>query len=405
MRVLLASPSMRIGGAERVVTMLAAGLVDRGHDVILVAPPGERDADLQEVPHVRLQLDDHGRTATGAIRSTGQMARALSRLKPDVLHAQNVKYTGIGRLATAIRAPSHQPPSHWPGSHRPGSQGPGSQGPSAHRPQSHSPTARADRPRSRIPVLATFHGVLPAEYRRAALLLRLADHVACVSSAVLERIVAAGLPRSQVSLVRNAIETPPPPDAAQLARLDRELSLTGAQVVAIVGRLVTQKAHERFVVAARLVAAARPATRFLVVGDGPRRSAIERQVAYAGLSDRVLFTGRRSDAREIIARAQVLVFSSEWEGLSIAALEALAAGTPVVSTDVEGMRELLSGGAGAVVPLDGGDALGERLLELLGNEPERQAMGRIGRELIARDFSLDEMIDAYVALYERLARA
>jgi glycosyltransferase involved in cell wall biosynthesis len=253
-------------------------------------------------------------------------------------------------------------------------------------------------------VLATFHGVLPAEYRRAALLLRLADHVACVSSAVLERIVAAGLPCSQVSLVRNAIEIPPPPDAAQLTELDRELGLTGAQVVAIVGRLVTQKAHERFVAAARLVAAARPATRFLVVGDGPRRSAIERQVAYAGLSDRVLFTGRRSDAREIIARAQVLVFSSEWEGLSIAALEALAAGTPVVSTDVEGMRELLNGGAGAVVPLDDGAALGERLLELLGNEPERQAMGRIGRELIARDFSLDEMIDAYVALYERLVR-
>ncbi len=362
MKVLLASPSMRIGGAERVVTMLAAGLVERGHDVILVAPPGERDADLREVPHVRLQVDDHGRAATGAIRSAGQMARALSRLKPDILHAQNVKYTAIGRLATTIR------------------------------------------PRSHIPVLATFHGVLPAEYRRAALLLRLADHVACVSSAVLERIVAAGLPSSQVSLVRNAIETPPSPDGAQLAKLDHELGLAGTQVVAIVGRLVAQKAHERFVAAARLVAAARPATRFLVVGDGPRRSAIERQVAYAGLSDRVLFTGRRADAREIIARAQVLVFSSEWEGLSIAALEALAAGTPVVSTDVEGMRELLNGGAGAVVPLDGGAALGERLLELLGNEPERQAMGRIGRELIARDFSLDEMIDAYVALYEQLVR-
>jgi glycosyltransferase involved in cell wall biosynthesis len=389
MKVLLASPSMRIGGAERVVTMLAAGLVERGHDVILVAPPGERDADLQEVPHVRLRVDDHGRTATGAIRSTGQMARALSQLKPDVLHAQNVKYTAIGRLATAVRPPAHQPPSH---------------GARAHRSQPRSHGARAHRPRSHIPVLATFHGVLPAEYRRAALLLRLADHVACVSSAVLERIVAAGLPRSRVSLVRNAIETPPAPGAAQLTELDRELGLTGTQVVAIVGRLVAQKAHERFVVAARLVAAARPATRFLVVGDGPRRSAIERQVAYAGLSDRVLFTGRRSDAREIIARAQVLVFSSEWEGLSIAALEALAAGTPVVSTDVEGMRELLNSGAGAVVPLDGGVALGERLLALLGNEPERQAMGQIGRELIDRDFSLDEMIDAYVALYERLAR-
>jgi glycosyltransferase involved in cell wall biosynthesis len=364
MKVLLASPSMRIGGAERVVTMLAGGLVKRGHQVALVAPRGERDEDLHDVPHVRLTLDEHGRAASGTIRSTGQMARAIGRIDPDVVHAQNVKYAAIGRTATEVARP---------GRHR--------------------------------PVLATFHGVLPAEYRRAALLLRLADHVACVSSAVLERIVAAGLPRSRVSLVRNAVEIPPPLDPAHRDALDRELALAGAPVVAIVGRLVSQKAHERFVRAARLVARTQPEVRFLVVGDGPRRAAIEQQVKDAGLEQRVRFTGRRSDARAIIARAQILVFSSDWEGLSIAALEALAAGTPVLSTDVEGMRELLAGGAGAIVPLDDGTELGERLLALLRDEPQRLAMGRIGRELIARDFSLDAMVDAYVHLYEQLARA
>lgn len=364
MKVLLASPSMRIGGAERVVTMLADGLVKRGHQVALVAPRGERDEDLHDVPHVRLTLDEHGRAASGAIRSAAQIARALGRIDPDVLHAQNVKYAAIGRVATEIARP---------GRHR--------------------------------PVLATFHGVLPAEYRRAALLLRLADHVACVSSAVLERIVAAGLPRSRVSLVRNAVEIPSPIDPAQRAELDRELGLAGAPVVAIVGRLVSQKAHERFVRAATLLARAQPDVRFLIVGDGPRRTAIERQVQEAGLAQQLRFTGRRSDARAIIARAEILVFSSNWEGLSIAALEALAAGTPVVSTDVEGMRELLASGAGEIVPLDDGTKLGQSLLELLRDEPRRLAMGRTGRELIARDFSLDAMVDAYVRLYEQLARA
>jgi glycosyltransferase involved in cell wall biosynthesis len=364
MKIFLASPSMRIGGAERVVTMLATELVDRGHDVVLFAPPGERDEDLRHVPHVRLRLEEHGRTGVGAMRSARQMGRAIGQTEPDIVHAQNVKYTAIGRVAASLTAPTH-----------------------------------------RRPVLATFHGVLPAEYRHAALLLRLADHVACVSSAVLERIVAAGLPRSRVSLVRNAVEVPPPLDSARRAALDRELGLAGAPVIAIVGRLVAQKAHERFVIAARIVAAAHPEARFLIVGNGPRRAAIEQQVAAAGLSDRVVLTGGRSDAREIIARAQILTFSSDWEGLSIAALEALAAGTPVVSTDVEGMRELLAGGAGAIVPLDDGTALGGRLLTLLNDESARLAMGRAGRELIARDFSLQRMVDAYVQLYERLARS
>jgi glycosyltransferase involved in cell wall biosynthesis len=364
MRVLLASPSMRIGGAERVLTMLAVGLAERGHDVLLVAPPGERDADLQNVPHIRLPLDDHGRAAAGAIRSTLQIARAIRRAGPDVVHAQNVRHAAICRAAAvAARLGRHEP------------------------------------------VLATFHGVLPAEYRRAAQLLRLADHVACVSGAVLERIVAAGLPPSRVSLVRNSVAIPPPLSPERRVELDRELGLAGAPVVAIVGRLVAQKAHERFVVAAAAVARARPDVRFLVVGVGPRRAEIERQVAGAGLADRVSFTGARSDAREIIARAELLVFSSAWEGLSIAALEALAAGTPVVSTDVEGMRELLADGAGAVVPLDDGAALGERLVEILDDESRRLAMGRAGQALIARDFSLSGMIDAYVRLYERLARA
>jgi glycosyltransferase involved in cell wall biosynthesis len=363
MKVLLASPSMRIGGAERVITMLASGLVKRGHEVALVAPPGERDEDLRDVPHIRLPLDDHGRTALGAVRATAQMSRAIGRIQPDLVHAQNVKCAAIGRAATVA--------------------------------------ARPGRPR---PVLASFHGVLPAEYHRSALLLRLVDHVACVSSAVLEQIVTAGLPRSRVSLVRNAVEIPPPLDPARRAELDRDLGLAGAPVVAIVGRLVSQKAHDRFVVAAKLVARARPAVRFLVVGDGPRKAEIESLVEAGGLADRVHFTGRRLDAREIIARAQLLVFSSDWEGLSIAALEALAAGTPVLSTDVEGMRELLADGAGAIVPLDDGTLLGERLLTLLDDEPERLTMGRAGRELIRRNFSLDEMIDAYVRLYERLAR-
>jgi glycosyltransferase involved in cell wall biosynthesis len=363
MRVLLTIASMHSGGAERVVTTLAGGLAARGIDVALAAPAGAGDEELHDVRHRRFVLEPHARGAPGVARLALALAAAVRRFRADVVHAQNVRYAAGARAACLFADPVR-------------------------------------RPR----LLATFHGVLPAEYRNAARVLRTCDHVACVSGDLLQRIVAAGVPVGRASLVRNAVALPAPLSARRREQLDRELQTAGTQVVAIVGRLVPQKAHERFVVAARRVADELPSTRFLIVGEGPRMREIQDQVDAAGLSAQALLTGQRADAREIIARADVVVFSSDWEGLSIAALEALAAGTPVISTDVHGMRELLADGAGAVVALDGGRALGERLLTLLRDEAERDAMGRAGRELIAREYSLEQMIDSYVELYERLAR-
>lgn len=362
MKILLTSPSMQAGGAEQVVTMLVDGLAARGHQVGLAAPRGPRDEDLRAVPHLRLLLGDHGRMTLGAAHSALQLARAIHRFSPALVHTQNVKSTVTARAG-----------------------------------------AQAARPKCRPPVLATFHGVLPVEYRRSARLLHAADHVACVSSDLYESIVAAGLQARRASLVRNGVTSTGPLDPAKRAALDAEFDISAVPVVAIIGRLVPQKAHQRFVLAARRVADELPSVRFLIVGDGPRREEIEGLVAATELSSQVRFAGIRSDAREIINRADIVVFSSEWEGLSIAALEALAAGTPVVSTDVQGMRELVAeNGAGAIVPLDDGTVLGERVVELLRDRRELDAMGRAGRQLISRDYSVDRMIDSYESIYERL---
>src|SRR5256885_575096 len=201
-----------------------------------------------------------------------------------------------------------------------------------------------------------------------------------------------------------AVVAPPRPLAPEhRAQLDAEFRLGGDAPLAItIGRLVPQKAHQRFLRAAAVAAETLPDARFLIVGEGPLRAEIEAQVAAAGLGDRVRLTGVRSDARDLIARSDALVFSSDWEGLSIAALEALAAGVPVVSTDVEGMRDLLAGGAGVTAPLDDGTALGRRIAEVLSDPERRREMGRAGEALIATEFSPAGMIDAYEALYYEL---
>jgi glycosyltransferase involved in cell wall biosynthesis len=364
-RILLTSSSMGVGGAERVVAMLAAGLAARGHEVALAAPPGMRDADLEGVAHVRLLLDDHRRALAGAAGTARQLAAAIRRVRPEVVHAQNVKSAGLSALAVRAAAPAPRPP-----------------------------------------VLATFHGVLPAEYRRAATILRRTRHVVCVSDDLRVRLTEAGVPSARVSVIHNAVEAAGALAPARRAELDAELGLGGpGPVVAIVGRLVPQKAHGRFLRAARRVADALPDARLLIVGDGELRDAVRAERDALGLADRVLMTGARSDARDLIARADVLVFSSDWEGLSIAALEALAAGTPVVATDVQGMRELLATGAGSVVALDDGTALGDELVALLRDAPRRTAMGAAGRALIEGEFALDTMVDAYERGYRMLLGA
>ncbi len=358
--VMLASPSMQAGGAERVLTLLATGLAAHRHRVTLLAPPGPRDIDLEGVPHARLQLHDRGRTVGMAVE-TVELARATRRLRPDVIHAQNPRLAGIASIAAALA---------WP--------------------------------RKRSPVLATFHGVLPSEYARAARLLRLADHVVCVSKDLRDQLIDAGCPSQMTSVIYNAIEPMEPMSAPLRAQIDADLGLEGAPVAAIVARMVPQKVHARFVRAAAVAVTRVPSARFLIVGDGPLRVQTEAEVQASGLAANVVFTGVRSDARQLIQRADVLVFSSDWEGLSIAALEAMAAGTPVLSTDVQGMRELFASGAGVVVPLDDGTVLGERLVELLLDPARGETMGAAGMALIEARHTVDAMTDAYEQRYREL---
>jgi glycosyltransferase involved in cell wall biosynthesis len=255
-------------------------------------------------------------------------------------------------------------------------------------------------------VLATFHGVLPAEYGNSAKLLRLfADHVTCVSQDARERLVSTGLPAERSSLIHNAVPLPEPLSDERRAQLLDEFGLNGAPLAVVVGRIVPQKAHWRFLRAALVAAEAVPEARFLVIGDGPLRQQVEATAAGTRLADRLHFTGVRPDARDLIALSDALVFSSDWEGLSLAALEALAAGVPVVSTEVEGMRELLGGGAGVTAPLDDGTELGRCLAEVLLDPERRKRMCRAGRELIAAEFSLDGMLDAYEARYGAMVGA
>jgi len=359
MRLEFAISEMGVGGAERVVVDLARDAVERGDELLLLGAPGRNDRDLIATGIRRVDLPT-GRTPLELARAVGRTARATHGFGPDLIHAHNVKVTAVARLGSRLAG------------------------------------------RRRPPLLTTYHGVPHEEVDAAARILRLADLVACVSTDLMEQLVDRGLPPERLAVVPNGVPEPEPTTAETMRALDAELGLDpDTPVVSVVGRLVAQKAHDRFLRAAKLVHERVPGAKFLIVGDGELRAPTEALAGRLGLSDAVVFTGIRADATTIIARSDLLVFSSDWEGLSIAALEALARGVPVVSTAVEGTRELLSEGAGVVVPHED-EALAAAIVECLGDPERRAELGATGRRIHRERFSTARMAAAYRTLYERL---
>jgi glycosyltransferase involved in cell wall biosynthesis len=350
------SPSLDERGAERIVVELARHARQLG-PVTVAAPPGSFDADLGDLGVPRLPLEERRRSVPGAALTSLTLARGLGVVRPSVIHAHNPKMT------VAVHA-----------------------------------ARRLARCRARL--VATFHGGDRGEDRRAARLLRLADHVVCVDDELAARMSDAGVPDRRVTVIRNGTSPAADLGPAERQRLCEELALTGP-VVTSVGELTASKAVDRFLRAAARVAEQRPDAMFLVVGDGPRRGDLERLAASLGLSDRVRFAGRRRDARALIAASAVVVSTSRSEGLSLVALETLAAGVPLVAPDVGGMRTLLSTGAGVLLPDTGPATVGDAVAGILRSPGRADSMGAVGRSVTA-EHDLDRMLRAYAGLYEEL---
>jgi glycosyltransferase involved in cell wall biosynthesis len=165
-------------------------------------------------------------------------------------------------------------------------------------------------------------------------------------------------------------------------------------LVASVARLEPQKNP----VGAIDAFAATPRGRLLMVGDGTLRAAAEKRAVERGVAERVRFLGIRADIPELLAAADVFLLASHWEGNPMAAMEAMAAGLPVVATPVGGLPGVL-GQAGVLVPAG---ALGGALAALVSDPAQRTRLGAAARKA-ALGFSEQAMVAAYAALFERLA--
>jgi glycosyltransferase involved in cell wall biosynthesis len=179
----------------------------------------------------------------------------------------------------------------------------------------------------------------------------------------------------------------------------------GTPVIRACGRLVPQKGFEILVRAAAVLAAKGRDFKVEIVGGGPEREMLEREIAEAGVADRVRLLGERDDARRLIAECDVFALPSRREGLPIVILEGLHAGRPIVASDLACLQGVLADGETAVlVAPDSPEALARGLDHVLSDRGAAKAMARLGQEKARREFSIERAAASYIDVYERIMK-
>ncbi len=248
---------------------------------------------------------------------------------------------------------------------------------------------------------------MPAYQGVADRLLRgLTDAAIAVSHSTREFLVnERSVPAERVRVIWNGApleEFAPVPRERALA-VRRGLSLPDdALVVGTVGRLSAQKGHRFLLDAAAALLPRRPQARLLIAGDGDLLEDLRGQAARLGISDRVVFAGHRTDVADVLGAIDVFCISSLYEGTPLALFEAMAAGRPVVSTSVDGCREVLEDGvSGLLVPPGDAAALAAALDRAVADPDLRAALGRCALEA-SRRYDVRACVDAMQALYDEL---
>jgi len=179
-------------------------------------------------------------------------------------------------------------------------------------------------------------------------------------------------------------------------------------LIGTVGRLHKQKGIEYFIKAIKIVTqslnrSVAQSLKFLIVGNGPGGKSLRLKVKSSKLENKVLLTGWRSDALEIISILDIFVLPSLWEGTPNVILEALAYVKPVITTNVGGAKEIIEDGInGLLVEPANAQALANAILWVLGNQEKAKKMAEKGKEKVEKFFSINKMVEETERLYERL---
>jgi len=373
-RILEIIPTLDRSGAEKQLTLLAGGLERDEFDVHVCALTrgGPLEADLRQagipvsIVGKRLKIDP---------AAFLRLRRLIARLRPDLVHTWLFAANAYGRAAAL--------------------------------------TCGVKR------LVAGERCVDPWKTRAQLaidrFLARYSVRIVANSPGVQEFYVRHGLPAEKFEVIPNGVAAAPPATTTR-AEILAGLGLpAGARLVAILGRLWPQKRVKDAIWAADVLKVVRDDVHLLVIGDGPDHEKLLKFREQVRIADLVHFLGHRADVPRLLPHLEALWSPSAYEGQSNAILEAMAAGIPVIATDVPGTRDLVvhettgylvpttaQAAAATTVNRDVAAGLAGHTLRLLDDPELGRRLGQAARRRMLDEFSVETMVARYRDLYRRL---
>ena len=232
----------------------------------------------------------------------------------------------------------------------------------------------------------------PAQIRLQRQAYRCATTVVANCAAARGILLAEGLAPASIAVIPNGVDRPRH-ESAGVAAEQRTRVIT-------VANLRPEKNHETLIAAADLLSADFPDVEFQIVGDGPRRSELESRVRSRRLDDRVSFLGHREDVGRLLSEASIFALPSRSEAFPNGAIEAMAAGLPVVASAVGGLLDLIEHGrTGLLIEPGNPTALADALRQLLTNQTAAARIGEHARAHVQQRYSFERMVKAFEDLY------
>ncbi len=367
-RILRIIPSLEMGGVERTLTSILPRLDKKKYKVYLCCLfKRDKLADTMEflgIPiikfRMRARLDFDGKYMAGILR----LAHLMKKMRIDIVHTHLYRANLVGRIAAKLAG---------------------------------------------VPIIiANEHNIdswkkFPQRLSDRALA-GITNKIIVVSDAVKDFYVnKIGIPEHKIITIYNGVDISKFQTYVNINKKKEEFEIKpDEKIITIIGRLHQQKGHVYFLKAAQIIGKKKPNVKFLIVGDGSLEKQLRSMSEDLGISKNVIFAGLRENIPQILAMSDISVLASLREGFSITVLESMAAGKPVIVTDVGGNSEVVEHWkTGFVIQPRSPEDLASYSLNLINNQELAIKMGQEAKKRVI-NFSIDRMVEKTENLYDML---